>query len=110
MLTQGLKKAVCLGLIGLIVFIFLGNAEAFRRVLKSQDIKKEMLVEYRKVAFNGRLFDVYINNSDATITVRGLIEVHDEVWKEVNEVKEYFQIIKADNYDFIYEFKFVYNN
>lgn len=110
MLTQGLKKAICFALIGLVVFFSLGNAEAFRRVLKSQDMTKEMPVEHRKVALNGRLLDVYINKSEATITIRGLIEVHDEVWNEVNEVKEYFQIRNPDNYDFIYEFKFVYNN
>jgi len=110
MLTQGLKKAICFALIGWIVFFSLGNAEAFRRVLKSQDMTKEMPVEHRKVALNGSLLDVYINKSEATITVRGLIEVHDEVWNEVNEVKEYFQVRNPDNYDFIYEFKFVYNN
>jgi len=111
MLCKKVKQVFCCVGIVLVIFFISPKTEASsRRSLINQDITKEMIIKHRKIDFNGNFFDIYINNDTEIITIRGEIEIYDRVdWNEVEKIKQYFNMRNPANYDFVYEFKFIYN-
>ena len=108
MLAQGLQKnsywivyILTLSLVALATIIFLfGTAEASRRVVTM----KEMMVRQRKVEINGKLFDIEVNHTRKSITVRGYVED----WDEMDRVEKYFELKSPSDYRVTCELDFAY--
>lgn len=112
MLNQKAKKIIACLIMGMILFFVFEKTEASsRRLLVNQDRMEEMIANHKKIDLNGNLFDLYINTETKTVTVRGEIVVYDKVdWNEVDKVKKFFTMENHRNYEFVYEFKFIYNS
>lgn len=109
-LNEKAKMIACGVGIGLVIFLLYGKSEASRRISNRQDVIEKSSIEHTKVNLHGNVFDLYINHIKNAITVQGEIEVYDNVnWNEVEKVKRYFKIENPGNYEFSYEFKFVYH-
>ena len=103
MLTQGLKRNVCWVVIVAMALIVLGNigtCEAARRTL---DLQQKM-IRQRQVEINGKLYNVIVNHTDSTMTIRGYVDD----WDEMDKVEKYFRLRVPNNYQVISELDFGY--
>ena len=80
------------------------NSEATRRSLSLNDFMEESFIQTRTVEINGRIFDVLINRSDKSITVRGIVED----WEEKDRVEQYFRLRAPSDFQINYEITLVY--
>ena len=110
MLCKKAKQVICcIGIISIIFIISAKTEASGRRNLLNQDIIEQMVIKQRKINLNGNLFDLCIDNDMKIITIRGDIEVNDRVdWNEVEKIKQYFHMTNPADYEFVYEFKFIY--
>jgi hypothetical protein len=108
MIKMGLKRKTFIGvMIGVFILFFLlkiGISEATRRSMSLNELMEKSFVRTRKVAINGKLFDIFINNAEESITVRG--EVED--WEEKDRVEQYFRLRAPSGYHVNYDIKIVY--
>ena len=98
MLRQKIKGIICCAIIVLVTVVIFGNVEASRRVQR-QDIMEKLLIENRKVSLYGKVFDLYIDHNEKSITIYG--EVED--WDEEDKVIRYFDLRSPKNYKLVYK-------
>jgi len=105
MLTKGLKKGFCcVVILAVILSVFgIGKAEASRRVLNSNAMKAGM-IRTRRVELGGKFFDVSVNKTEKTITIKGLVED----WDEMDKVENYFNYTGPSDYKVISQLDFGY--
>ena len=103
---KGLRKVVCLAVVTLISMSILGvgNAEATRRAMDLDYVLETTIVSKRKVEVGGRLFDVCINQTEKTITVKGYVND----WEEMDRVEGYFKHTGPSDYQVICQLDFGY--
>ena len=103
---KGLKKVVCLAVATLISMGILGvsNAEATRRAMDLDSVVETKIVSTRKVEVGGKLFDVCINQTEKTITVKGYVND----WEEMDRVEGYFKHTGPSDYQVICQLDFEY--
>ena len=99
------KKFFCLVLL-IVLLSVLGNVstgETSRRLIKAAEFKP---ITSRRVEFNDKFFNIYINHSEKFITVHGIVDD----WKEMNKVEDYFKIRAPFDYHIAYNIKLWNNN
>ena len=79
-----------------------GNAQAYKRSLNMNFSMEANMISSRRVEVSGKLFDVCINHSSRTITVKGYVED----WDEMDKVENYFKTKSPSNYQLICELDF----
>jgi len=101
---KGLKKVACLAVVAVISMgvLGIGNAQACKRSLNMNFSMESSMISTRKVEVSGKLFDVCINHSSKTITVKGYVDD----WDEMERVKNYFKTKSPSNYQLICELDF----
>ena len=102
---KGLKKVACLAVVAVISMGILGvgNAEATRRPSNIEVAMESGMIRSRKVEVSGKLFDVCINQTSKTITVKGYVED----WDEMDRVENYFRNTGPSDYQVICQLDFV---
>ena len=105
MLTKGLKKGFCFVIILAITLgvLGIGKAEASRRPLKNEVMKAGM-ISNRKVEIGGKLFDICVNQTERTITIKGLVED----WDEMDRIENYFKNSGPSDYQVTCQLDFGY--
>ena len=103
---KGLKKVVCLAVAALITMGIFGmnNAEASRKSMNLDNVVETKIVRTRKVEVGGKLFDVCINQTEKTITVKGYVND----WEEMDRVEGYFKHRAPSDYQVICQLDFGY--
>ena len=101
---KGLKKIACLAVVAVIGMSVLGvgNAQAYKRSLNMNFSMEANMISTRKVEVFGKLFDVCINHSSKTVTVKGYVDD----WDEMDRVENYFKTKSPSNYKLICELDF----
>ena len=103
---KGLKKVVCIAVIAVATMsVFgVGYAEASRRTIDLDNAMETRMLTSRKVEISGKLFDVFINQAERTITVKGLVEG----WDELDRVEDYFRNRGPSDYQLTCDLNFGY--
>ena len=107
-LNHGLRKNYLsiVILIFVILFFLLSfvTTEASLRSSNLNEVMEKSLLRFRKIEVNGNIFNVYINQSEKSITVRG--EVKD--WEEKDRVEKYFKLRAPSDFHVNYDIYIVY--
>ena len=103
---KGLKKVVCFAVIAVaIMSVFgTGHAEASRRMIDLDETMEMRMLTSRKVEVNGKLFDVFINQAEKTISVKGFVED----WNELDRIEDYFKHRGPSDYQVTCDLDFGY--
>jgi hypothetical protein len=107
MLGHDVKSRIFLTLIIVVIFLLIVSihiAEASRRTLNLNSVLEKSLVTHRTVELNGKIFDLYINQDNRSIIVKG--EVAD--WDEKDKVEEHFKLRSPSNYQINYEIEMIF--
>lgn len=96
---KGLKKVACLAVVAVISMGIwgVGNAQASKRSLNMNFSMEANMISTRKVEVSGKVFEVCINHSSKTITVKGYVDD----WDEMERVENYFKSKSPSNYQLI---------
>ena len=84
------------------LFLITGNANASKHI-KDKSTKE---IDHRRVEYNNKTFDIYINRQEKFITVHG--EAED--WKEIEQIEKHFESTAPTDYRIAYDIDFSYNN
>jgi len=106
MSSTGLKKGSFFAIILMVtlVIVGMGPAEASRRAINMNSAMEAGMIRNRKVEVSGKLFDVCINQTSKTITVKGYVDD----WDEMDKVENYFKNTGPSDYQVICELDFAY--
>ncbi|MGA1864850.1 MAG: hypothetical protein ACMUHX_07275 [bacterium] len=108
MLKYGSRKNYISVIILIAVMLFLFSSyvttEASLRPLNLNELMEKSLLSFRKVDVNGIVFDVYINQKEKSITVRGEVES----WKEKEMAEKYFRLRAPSDFYLNYEISVLY--
>jgi len=63
------------------------HAEVLTEAATMNEKMEEVMRNWRVVEIGGKCFDVYINQNDKIITIKGIIES----WDEMDKVEQYFK-------------------
>ncbi|MGA1824946.1 MAG: hypothetical protein ACMUIP_09810 [bacterium] len=80
----------------LLLFVNLVSITASKRIQATeiQADTTERIISYRKVEFDKRFFDIYINHREKFISVHGKVDD----WKDLHRVEEHFKTIAPADY------------
>lgn len=108
MLRYGSRKNYLsvITLIAVILFLLSSfvTTEASLRPLNLNELMEKSLLRFRKVEVNGIVFDVYINQNEKSITVRGEVES----WDEKEMAEKYFRLRTPSDFCLNYEISVLY--
>jgi hypothetical protein len=100
-------KKVSLAMIIFATILFLLNfecLEASRKFTSLDKLMEESLIRTQKVRVNGKIFDVFINQSEKSITIQGDVENPEEK----NQIEQYFKQQSPGDYEVNYDIAVVY--
>ncbi|MGA1796155.1 MAG: hypothetical protein ACMUIL_09870 [bacterium] len=78
--------------------------EATQRSSNLNELMKGSLTIARRVEIDGKVFGVFINHAEKTVTVRGAVEG----WEEKDRVEQYFRLRTPSDYHVNYDLTFGY--
>lgn len=78
--------------------------EATQRSSNLNDLMKRSLTIARRVEIDGKVFGVFINHAEKSVTVRGAVEG----CEEKDRVEQYFRLRTPTDYHVNYDFTFGY--
>ena len=81
-----------------------GIVEATQRSSSLNELMKRSLIMERNVEINGKVFGVFVNHNEKSVTVRGEVEG----WEERDRVEQYFRLRTPSDYHVNYDFTFGY--
>jgi hypothetical protein len=93
-------------IITVMLFFLLGSetVKAYQRSSNFHESMKNSLVDSRKVEIDGKIFDVYINREEKSITVQGDVED----WEEKDKVEKHFRLRSPSDYQLNFNIAIIY--
>jgi hypothetical protein len=106
MLSEGLKKDFYLFIILIIILTVFGmrKAEGSRKYIDLNKLMEKDMIRHWKVEISGKLFNICVNRSKKTITIKGKVDD----WDEMDKVENYFKHRGPSNYQVICQLDFAY--
>lgn len=106
MIKKRWKRKIFFAVMIAVVSFFILNLEgaiASQRFQNFQELMEKSLIRTRKVEINGKIFDVFIDQSEKSIIIRGIVED----FEEKDTVEKYFRLRNPADYQLYYDIAMV---